>query len=110
MAANQGNQTARDGYWTVAPYGRLPPPAGDPYLPGKHSHTRLFNLEADEREEHNLAGDPAQQARVANMMARLQNYWASKAHGYVPDQVNFPHPLANPQLHKWTWSPWLPSW
>ena len=66
---------------------------------------RLYNLEEDETESTNIASQfPDVVERMTN---RIQDVWLNEKEGYKRPQLNFPHRLANPRLHKWEWRPFL---
>jgi arylsulfatase A-like enzyme len=92
----------RDGYWTIKPYDFVAPPEEKPHLP-----YRLYNLEDDETESHNLAQDTTHTALVKELLEKLHSY-AKKENGWRADQFNLPRPLANPRFYNWTWSPFHP--
>ena len=91
-----------DGWWPIKNYSRILPPPKSTDGPAL-----LFNLELDEGEHEDLAASHPDVVR--DMTDRLQNYWASKEHGFVRAQFNLPLPLGNPRFHNWSWSPFRPS-
>ena len=89
-----------DGWWTVHPYRRLPPPLEDGGLFGD---VMLFNLEEDEAEKIDLSHKNP--AKALEMLLDLQRLFAASSTGFVPSRVNRPMPRANPKFHNWTWAP-----
>mmetsp|Transcript_13173 Transcript_13173/g.25572 ORF Transcript_13173/g.25572 Transcript_13173/m.25572 type:complete len:552 (+) Transcript_13173:81-1736(+) len=89
----------RDGYWTIDDYSHLDKPADDG---GDSVQVRLYNIQSDETEQHNVAD--ANPSIVSALTAKITKY-ASKAGGFVPDQINIPSPKANPFFHNWLWAP-----
>jgi len=89
----------RDGYWTINPYEYKAPPAEKPDAP-----YRLYNIQEDEIEEHDLSMLPEHADLVKKLFERVK-FYASKENGWVAPQLNIMRPLANPRLHNWTWAP-----
>jgi len=88
----------RDGWWTIEDYEYKEPPDEE------HVLFRLYNLQDDESEQHNLA-DSAEHADVlASLMERV-HFYASKESGWVKPQLTVPSPRGNPRFHNWTWAP-----
>ncbi|CAE8612166.1 unnamed protein product [Polarella glacialis] len=98
LGANMAKDRRRDGWWTVDGYEYKPPP-DDFKVP-----MRLYNLENDESEEHNVAGQAEHAELLKSLLARVE-YYASKESGWVKPQFNMPMPLGNPRFHNWTWAP-----
>lgn len=92
------NESRRDGYWGVEPYNYTAPDE-DLHLP-----FRLYNLEQDEIEQHNLAESPQHQVVLKKLVSRVE-WYASKDNGWVQPQPNMPWQRANPMFHSWTWAP-----
>ena len=90
-----------DGWWTVQNYSRVLPPMRN------NPASMLFNLETDETEHEDVAAQYPE--TVQNMTARIQDFWASKKHGFRRAQTNVPLPLSNPKFHDWHWAPFRPS-
>eukprot|EP00939_MAST-03C_sp_MAST-3C-sp1_P000990 g990.t1 len=90
----------RGGWWKVEPYEYIAPPEAFDAV-----DVRLYNLEDDETEHHNIADEHPD--IVAQMTERVNNVWLNKKHGYRRPQLNAPHPRGNPRLHNWTWAPFL---
>jgi len=94
------DERRRDGWWTLKDY-RYVPPEEEFALP-----YRLYDLEKDETEQRNLAGEPQYQDVVKYLTERVR-WYASKANGYKFEQLNLPKLAGNCRWHNWTWSPFI---
>eukprot|EP00931_Biecheleriopsis_adriatica_P061129 TRINITY_DN36747_c0_g1_i1.p1 TRINITY_DN36747_c0_g1~~TRINITY_DN36747_c0_g1_i1.p1 ORF type:complete len:586 (+),score=82.06 TRINITY_DN36747_c0_g1_i1:60-1817(+) len=100
---SQGQQetVSRSGWWAIDNYSYMPPPSFEPGATG----ARLFNLEEDEGEHHDMADRFPEIVR--NMSDRIYSWWLSSASDYRKPQLNVWRPLANPRWHNWTWGPFF---
>ncbi|CAK0903303.1 unnamed protein product [Prorocentrum cordatum] len=98
LLPTRAKESRRDGYWGVEPYNYTAPDE-DLDLP-----VRLYNLEQDEAEHHNLANSSEYQVVLKKLVSRVE-WYASKDNGWVQPQSNVPWQRANPMFHSWTWAP-----
>ena len=86
-----------DGYWTISPYKRLPPPHD------VHHFTRLFNLTEDPLEQNNIVERFPDIVR--NLRERISFYVNGSS--YSEPQPNDVDPASLPRLHNGVWAPFL---